>query len=196
MGEPEPGAGILLVAPYRRRRDEWVYCVGCRKHPDHAMSQDCSSQHTCSGFLLRLLESVLGHCRNKAHRRFHQSSQFVGVGDQGRPAENYMGHTGPAATEMDGLRVDRTVGRSNSLTWSSRQLLTRAVIVLARWSVALIEYQIWVTALTLAPSTVRRSHVRSTRRQIVALKVSRSSSGHCRPVIAEVWELCRGSQAG
>jgi hypothetical protein len=165
-------------------------------HPDHILSQDCSYQHTCSGFLLRLLEFVLGHCRNKAHRRFHRSSELVGVGDQGRPAGKYTGHTGPEATEMDGLRVDRTVGRSNSLTWSFCRLLTRAVIVLARWSVTFIECQIWVTALTLAPSTVPRSHVRRTRRRIVAVKVSSSSSGHFRQVVAEALEVRSGSQAG
>jgi hypothetical protein len=168
--EPEAGVGILPEAPYRRTRDEWVYCVGWRVHPDHVLSQDCSFQRKCSVLLLRLPGLVPGRCQNKAHRHFHRSSELVGVGDQDTLAGNHMGHTGPVATVRDGLKVGRTVGRSNSLTWSSCRLLIRVVIGLARWSVAFIERQIWVTALTLAPSTVPRSHVRITQLQIVVLK--------------------------
>lgn len=123
--EPAAGVDILPEALCRRRRDESVYCVGWRAHPVHAWSQDWSFQRRCS-VLLCLAGSVPGRCQNKAHRRFHRSSELVGAGDQHTLAGKHTDHIGPATTVRGGLRVDRTVGRSDSLTWSSCRLPTEA----------------------------------------------------------------------
>jgi hypothetical protein len=130
--EPAAGVGILPEALCRRARDEWIYCVGWRVHPAHALSQDCSFQHTCSVLLSRLADFVAGRCQNKAHRRFHRSSELVGEADPHTPAGTHMDHTGPATTGRGGWRVGRTGGRSDSSTWSSCRLLTRGVNRIAR----------------------------------------------------------------
>jgi hypothetical protein len=194
--QPEAGVGILLEAQCRRRRDAWVCYVAWQAHPDHVTSHDCSFQHTCSDLSSRLLDFVLGRCQNKAHHHLRRSSELVGAGGQGTPAGSYMDHMGLVATGMDGLRVDRTVGRWNSLTWSSCRLLTHVIIGLARGNVAFIERQRWVTALTLAPSTVPRSHVRRIRLRTIELDVSSSSSSHFRCAVAGVLEVRSELQAG
>lgn len=180
--QSEAGAGILPEALCRPRRDEWVYYVGWRAHSAHVPSHDCSVHHMCSGLLLLLLDFVPGRCQNRAHRHFHQSSELFGVGGQGRPGGNHKCHIGPAGTGMDGLRVDRRVGRWNSLTWSCCRLLTRVVTGLARWSVAFIERQ---TSAMLASSTAPRSHVRRIRLRTDRTG-SKSSSAHSQSVMADV----------
>ena len=113
--ETEAGVGSLPEALYRRRRDEWEYCVASRAHPDHATNHDCLFPRTCSGLLSRLLDFALGRCQYKAHHHFHRSSEPAGVDGQGTPVGSHMDHIDVAATGMDDLRVGRTVGRWNSL---------------------------------------------------------------------------------
>jgi hypothetical protein len=70
-----------------------------------------------------------------------------------------MGRIVLAATEKDDWRVDRTVGRLSSLTWSIRRLLTRLVIRVAKWSVGFIERKASAAALTALHQVKGHTHM-------------------------------------